>query len=389
MTEQLDTSATGPLRGVIVVDFTRALAGPLCTMLLADMGATVIKVESPEGEESRTWKPPSFKDESTYFHAVNRNKFSVTLDMKLPADAEKARALARRADVFVHNFKPGSIDRFGLGYDEIRRTNESVIYAAISGFGTGPGRDLLGYDVLVQGLAGLMDMNGEPDGPAVRSGISAFDLTTGMFTAFGIMAAIRHRDLTGEGQLVENNLMSSAMLTMVNQYQVVATTDIVPRRNGREHLSIYPYNAFPTADGELIIATANNPQFARLCGILGAPEIAQDARFATPEGRNINRRQLSVLLERELGRKSRDEWFQIMRQAGLPVAPVQTVAEGLRTATDLGLEPLWGTGEDGSIPTIRNPLRLSASPATYRKPPPALGQDNDAVAAWLGSLSEL
>jgi crotonobetainyl-CoA:carnitine CoA-transferase CaiB-like acyl-CoA transferase len=384
----LDTTAQGPLAGLVVVDFTRALAGPLCTMLLADMGATVIKVESPDGEESRTWKPPVFKGESSYFHAVNRNKHSVALDLNDSAGRERAHDLARRADVFVHNFKPGSIEKFGLGYEDIKKTNESIIYTAISGFGAGRGKELLGYDVLVQGMAGLMDMNGESDGPAVRSGVSVFDLTTGMVTAFGIMAAIRHRDFTGQGQLLENNLMSNAMLTMVNQYQVVATTDTVPRRNGREHLSIYPYNAFPTADGELIIATATNLQFGRLCGILGIPEIADDPRFDSPEGRNVNRRQLAVILERELARKPKDEWFKLMRAAGLPCSPVQTVGEGLQTAIELGLEPLWETGNPGDIPTIRNPLKFSSTPATYRKQPPRLGEDNEAVAAWLDSIKE-
>jgi crotonobetainyl-CoA:carnitine CoA-transferase CaiB-like acyl-CoA transferase len=384
-----DETAEGPLAGLVVVDFTRALAGPLCTMLLGDLGATVIKVESRDGEESRTWKPPTFKGESTYFHAVNRNKYSMTLDLNDAVDRQKAQALAQRADIFIHSFKPGSIDKFGLGYNDVRTTNESVIYTAISGFGTGPGKELLGYDVLVQGMAGLMDMNGEPDGPAVRSGVSLFDLTTGMVTAFGIMAAIRHRDRTGQGQLVENNLMSNAMLTMVNQYQVVATTDTVPRRNGREHLSIYPYNAFPTADGELIIGTANDPQFIRLCEILGIPQTANDSRFASQEGRNINRKQLAVILERELARKPKDEWFGLMRKAGLPCAPVQTVAEGLQTAIELGLEPLWQTGNPGDIPTIRNPLKFSCTPASYRKQPPALGADNNVVTAWLESLDEL
>ncbi|MFB9858737.1 CaiB/BaiF CoA transferase family protein [Paenarthrobacter aurescens] len=388
MINPLDKSAQGPLAGLVVVDFTRALAGPLCTMLLGDMGATVIKVESLDGEESRTWKPPVFKDESSYFHAVNRNKYSMTLDLKKPSDKEKAHELADRADVFIHNFKPGSIEKFGLGYEDIRKTNESIIYTAISGFGTGPGKELLGYDVLVQGMAGLMDMNGESDGPAVRSGVSVFDLTTGMITAFGIMAAIRHRDLTGQGQLLENNLMSNAMLTMVNQYQVVATTTTVPSRNGREHLSIYPYNAFPTADGELIIATANNVQFTRLCEILGIPDIAEDPRFDSPEGRNINRRQLAVILERELARKPKGEWFELMRTAGLPCAPVQSVGEGFQTAIELGLEPVWETGNPGDIPTIRNPLKFSSTPATYRKQPPRLGEDNEAVTAWLESFRE-
>lgn len=375
----------GPLDGIVVADFARVLAGPYCTMLLADLGATVIKVESPGGDDTRSWMPPAHRGQASYYQAVNRNKHSIVLDLKDEDDRATARQIAARADVFVHNFKPGSIERLGFGYEDVRALNESIIYAHISGFGTKGGAELPGYDVLVQGMAGLMDMNGEKDGDPVRSGISLFDLTTGMMTALGVTAAVRHRDLTGEGQLIENNLMSNAVFTMLNQYQSAATHDAIPTRGGKEHATIYPYHALPTGDGELIIVGANNGQFARLSAELGHPEWAEDSRFDSPEKRNVNRDELRPLLEEALSHKGKEEWFRQLRAAGLPCSPVQNVGEGLRTAIELGLDPVWHTEDPDSVATIRNSLSMSATPTTYRKEPPALGEDGDAIRAWLAS----
>lgn len=388
MTSTIDAPNNGPLSGIVVVDFSRVLAGPYCTMNLADLGATVIKVESPTGDDTRHWKPPAYRDGACYYQSVNRNKHSIVLDLADPEDLGTAKAITTRADVFIHNFKPGSIDKFGLGYEGVKELNPGIIYAHISGFGSDKGKNLPGYDVLVQGMAGLMSMNGERDGEPVRSGVSLFDLTTGMMTAIGIVAAIRHRDLTGEGQLVENNLMANAVFTMANQYQVAATTGKGPSRNGKEHPTIYPYNAFPTGDGELIVVAGNNGQFAKLTQALGIPELASDERFDNAEKRNVNRDELRPLLEAALAKKSKTEWFGILREAGLPVSPVQSVDEGLVSAEELGLEPVWypqdASGEQTSdFATVRNSLRMSATPTTYRKQPPLLGEDTEAVKAWL------
>nr|WP_272902502.1 CoA transferase [Brevibacterium daeguense] len=388
VTLDISTSTPGPLSGVIVADFSRVLAGPYCTMILADLGATVIKVESPGGDDTRAWKPPAYRGGACYYQAVNRNKHSITLDFTDQDDLMVAKEIAARADVFVHNFKPGSIDKFGLGYEGVKELNPEIIYAHISGFGTtGAGRALPGYDVLVQGMAGLMDMNGEPDGEPVRSGVSIFDLTTGMMTAVGIASALRHKERTGEGQLIENNLMANAIFTMANQYQVGATTGKAPRRNGAEHPTIYPYNAFPTGDGELIVVAGNNGQFARLCQVLGTSELAADERFDDPEKRNVNRDELRPLLEQALSARSKDEWFQLMRDAGIPCSPVQSVDEGLVSAQELGLDPLWHTEDPESMPTVRNSLSMSGTPATYRKEPPELGEDSEAVRAWLAQVA--
>lgn len=240
-----------------------------------------------------------------------------------------------------------------------------------------------GYDILVQGMSGLMDMNGDPDGPPVRSGVSLFDLTAGMMTAVGISSALRHREVTGEGQLLENNLLSNAIFTMINQYQVATTTETVPTRLGKEHGTIYPYNQFPTADGDLIVVAANDGQFRRLCTVLGLEELADDDRFNTPERRNVNRNELRPCIERALSRQGKKEWYRELSAAGLPVAPVQNVLEGYEMAAELGLEPLWTTGNDGDLPTVRNSLSFSATPTSYRKAPPAMNEDSDAIRAWL------
>jgi crotonobetainyl-CoA:carnitine CoA-transferase CaiB-like acyl-CoA transferase len=382
----LATDTPGPLSGVIVADFSRVLAGPYATLILGDLGATVIKVESPQGDDTRNWKPPAYRDTACYYQSVNRNKHSIVLDFNDPDDLEVAKGIARRSDVFVHNFKPGSIEKFGLGYEQLRELKPELVYAHVSGFGTkGLGRTLPGYDILVQGMAGLMDMNGAHDGDPVRSGISLFDLTTGMMTAVGICAAIRHKEKTGEGQLVENNLLANAIFTMTNQYQVAATTEKAPTRTGNEHATIYPYNPFPTADGELIVVAGNNGQFARLCAILEIPETASDERFDTPEKRNVNREQLRPILEDALSVRGKLEWFRMLREEGLPCSPVQGVSEGIESARKVGIEPLWHTDDPDSMPTVRSSLTFSSTPASYRKEPPALGEDSEAIRAWLAS----
>src|ERR1700722_11044793 len=260
----------GPLSGLLVADFSRVLAGPYCTMLLADLGADVIKVESPGGDDTRTWMPPVTEDgTSTYFLAINRNKRSVVLDLKVEDDRSLARELARRADVFVQNFKPGGLARFGLDYDAVSALNPSVIYASISGFGSGGGKDLPGYDLMVQAMSGLMSLTGDAEGPPFRAGISVFDVIAGLHTAFGIVAALYDRADTGAGQHVEANLLSSALSGMVNQTSAWVTGGVVPFRMGNAHPSLFPYEPLPTGDGELIVTAGNDAQFARLCQVVG------------------------------------------------------------------------------------------------------------------------
>jgi crotonobetainyl-CoA:carnitine CoA-transferase CaiB-like acyl-CoA transferase len=370
----------GPLAGIVVADFSRVLAGPYATMLLGDLGAEVIKVESPAGDDTRQWVPPVRDGVGTYYLAVNRNKRSIVLDLKDRADLEVAHALSARADVFIHNFKPGGLDRFGLGYAEVAARNPASIYCAISGFGSAGGAALPGYDLLVQGMSGLMSLTGAPDGPPFRSGISVFDLMTGLHSAIGILAALHHRDGTGEGQQVETNLLSTALSTLANQASAYVAGGVVPRRMGNSHLSLFPYEPLATGDGELIVAAGNDGQFRRLAGALGVPELAEDERFTTVGRRNDHREELRPILLARLAERSAADWFEILTQAGVPCGQINDVRGGVELAESLGLDPVVAAGD---IPTIRNPLRLSATPARYDLAPPALDADGAQVRAWL------
>src|ERR1700722_13117747 len=338
----------GPLAGLLVADFSRVLAGPYCTMLLADLGADVIKVESPGGDDTRAWMPPVAEDGvSTYFLAINRNKRSVALDLKDEGDRALAQELARRADVLVQNFKPGGLTRFGLDYDAVSALNPSVIYASISGFGSGGGRDLPGYDLMVQAMSGLMSLTGDAEGPPFRAGISVFDVIAGLHTAFGIVAALYDRADTGAGQHVEANLLSSALSGMVNQTSAWVTGGVVPFRMGNAHPSLFPYEPLPTGDGELIVTAGNDAQFARLCQVVGAPELAEDPRFARNEGRTANRGELKPLLAERLAARTAKEWFDVLIAAGVPCGPINTVDGGVAFAAEVGLDPVVGAGPAG------------------------------------------
>jgi len=371
----------GPLSGIVVADFSRVLAGPYATMMLADLGAEVIKVESPTGDDTREWVPPRRGDVGTYFLAVNRNKRSVALDLADEGDAAVAHALAARADVFIQNFRPGGLARFGLDYEAVARRNPGIIYCSISGFGAAEGASLPGYDVLVQGMSGLMSITGDPDGPPFRSGISVFDVFTGLHSTVGILAALHHRDLTGEGQHVETNLLSTALSAMVNQSSAYVAGGVVPHRMGNSHLSLFPYEPLATGDGDLIIACGNDRQFRKLATVLGAPELADDDRFRSVGNRNDNRGELRPLLLERLATKSAQEWFGILTEAGIACGPINDIRGGVELAARLGLEPVVQAGD---VPTVRNPIRMSATPARHDLAPPALDADGDDIRAWLG-----
>ena len=377
--------ATGPLAGLLVADFSRVLAGPYCTMLLADLGATVVKVESPDGDETRHWQPPSRDGVASYYLSINRNKHSIVLDLRTDDDRRAAQELARRADVVVENFKAGSLARFGLDYESVVVDNPAVVYASITGFGTAAGAALPGYDLLVQALSGLMSVTGMPDGEPLRSGVAVFDVITGLHAGMGILAALRHRDETGEGQHVELELLTSALSGMVNQTAAYTAAGVVPRRLGNEHPSIYPYEPVPTADGPLVLAVGNDRQFAALCDVIGRAELATDPRFATAPQRSTNREALRALLIAALAVRPAQAWFDELSAAGVPCAPILDVGEGVALAERLGLAPVVETGPDARpIRTIRNPITFSRTPPSYDLPPPALDGDADAVRRWLG-----
>jgi crotonobetainyl-CoA:carnitine CoA-transferase CaiB-like acyl-CoA transferase len=382
-------TAAGPLAGLLVADFSRILAGPYASMLLADMGAEVIKVESPGGDDTRTWVPPMRADVSTYYLAINRNKRSVALDFKDPADLALACELAARADVVIENFKPGGLARFGLDYDTVAAQNPGVVYASISGFGSTGGAKLPGYDLIVQAISGLMSLTGDPHGEPYRAGISVFDVMSGMQATIGVLAALRHRATTGEGQHVEVNLLATALSGMVNQASAYVAGGEVPFRMGNAHPSLFPYEPLPTADGDLIITAGNDGQFAKLCATLGLPELVDDPRFGRTEDRTANREELRPLLVERLRTRGRMEWFEELLAAGVACGPINTVDEGVAFAERVGLDPVVrvGQGED-AVPSIRNPITFSATPARYNLPPPRLDEHGEQVRAWLAAPRE-
>ncbi len=366
-------SALGRLR---ILDFSRVLAGPFATMMLGDLGATVTKVERPGiGDETRSWGPPYDPDGmATYFESVNRNKRSVALDLAEPVDLERALALAREADVVVENFRPGVMDRLGLGYEQLRAERSELVYCSITGFGAGAGAGLPGYDLLVQALGGLMSITGDPAGEPQKVGVALVDVLAGLFATVGILAALRHRDATGEGQLVEVDLLSALLAGLVNQGSAFTIAGVVPRRLGNAHPSISPYELYPTGDGDLVVAVGNDRQFAALCGVLGAPELADDPRFATNGDRVHNRELLRGQLLTLLSARPASEWARELTAVRVPAGVVNDLAGAFALAQSLGLEPIVAVpaSDGGSVALTRNPIRLSRTPPTYRSAPPAM-----------------
>jgi crotonobetainyl-CoA:carnitine CoA-transferase CaiB-like acyl-CoA transferase len=380
-----ESAAPGPLSGLLVADFSRVLAGPYCTMLLADLGADVIKVESPDGDDTRRWAPPVTSDGiSTYYLSINRNKRSVALDLTNADDLAAARELARRCDILVENFKPGGLARFGLNYDSVRTSNPAIIYASISGFGSGGGKNLPGYDLMVQAMSGLMSLTGDPAGQPYRAGVAVFDVMAGLHTAIGILAALNHRTATGVGQHVQASLLASALSGMVNQSSAYVAGGVVPFRMGNSHPSLFPYEPLPTADGELIVIAGNDAQFRKLCEVLGTPRLADDPRFLHNEDRTANRDQLRELLVERLGQRPATDWFADLIAAGVPCGPINTIDQGIGFADQIGLEPvaMAGSGQ-AAQPTIRHPVRYSQTIPRYDLPPPALDEHGSQIRAWL------
>lgn len=377
-------SPRGPLDGLVVADLSRVLAGPYCSMLLADLGATVIKVESPGGDDTRTWMPPEHHGTSTYYLSINRNKQSLVLDFKDPDDLALARELVRRSDIAIENFKPGALAKFGLDYETVSADNPALVYLSISGFGTAEGAWLPGYDLVVQAVSGLMSLTGDPDGPAYRAGISVFDVMTGLHGTIGVLAALNQRRETGLGQHVEVNLLASAMSGLVNHTGAFTAAGVVPTRMGNAHPSVYPYEPMPTKDRDIIITAANDRQFRSLCEVLGIPEIADDDRFRLNADRTENRAELHPVLLERLAEWSADDLFIALNRAGVPCGPINSIREGVELAERLGLEPRVTLGDgDRKVDVVRNPISFSGSAVRYDAAPPLLGEHSEALRAWL------
>jgi crotonobetainyl-CoA:carnitine CoA-transferase CaiB-like acyl-CoA transferase len=377
----------GPLSGLVVADFSRILAGPYASMLLADLGAEVVKVEGPGGDDTRSWQPPVRGGTSTYYLGVNRNKRSIALDLKDPDDAAAARELARRADVVIENFKTGSLGRFGLDYESVAAGNPGVVYASITGFGSGPeGAPLPGYDLIVQAISGLMSLTGSPEGEPYRAGVAVFDVMAGLHATIGVLSALNLRHETGRGQHVEVNLLSSALSGLVNQTSAVVAGGVVPFRMGNSHPSLFPYEPLPCSDGDLIITAGNNGQFRKLVEVLGLPALADDPRFSRNEDRTANRDQLRPLLVDRLRTRTKMQWFREIIAAGVPCGPINTVDQGVDFAVEVGLDPVVLVGEgQAAVPSVRNPITFSETPADYRLPPPALDEHGAEIRRWLAT----
>lgn len=374
-----------PLAGIKVADFSRVLAGPFATMMLADFGADVIKVESPAGDDTRAWVPPVDEHGAgTYFSSVNRNKRSVVCDLRTEEGLAQARDIALAADVVVENFRPGVMQRFGLDYETLRAERPDLVYCSITGFGSKGGAHLPGYDLLVQAVGGLMSVTGSPESEPSKVGVALVDVVTGQNAVVGILAALRSRDQTGRGQRVDVNLLSSLLAGLVNQASSTLATGESPQRMGNAHPSIAPYETLRTADAPLALAVGTDKQFASLTRVLGVPELSEDSRFRGNSNRVAHRDELKTLLEQQLRKKPAVEWSGLLSEAGVPAGKVNSIVEAIQLAADLGLEPVVEIA-DGSSPRtsrqVANPIRLSETPASYRRLPPLLGEHSGATFA--------
>jgi crotonobetainyl-CoA:carnitine CoA-transferase CaiB-like acyl-CoA transferase len=357
-------------------------------MLLADLGAEVVKVERPgTGDDVRSWGPPYADGEATYFLAVNRNKRSIALDLAAPADAATARDLALRADVLVENLRPGAMARFGLGYEQLRPHHPGLVYCSVTGFGAGEGAALPGYDLLAQAVGGLMSVTGEPDGPGMKTGVALVDVITGLHAALGILAALRHRDRTGEGQRVEVSLLSSLLSALTNHASGYVAAGVVPAAMGNRHPSIAPYEVFAAADRALVVAVGNDRQFAALCAVLDRPDLAADPRFKTNAGRVAARAPLGDALSASFSSGTAADWCAALTVAGVPCGPINDLDGAFELATDLGLAPVVEVPDErreAPARQVANPIGLSATPPEYRLAPPRLDEDGDWVRRLLG-----
>jgi crotonobetainyl-CoA:carnitine CoA-transferase CaiB-like acyl-CoA transferase len=388
---------TGPLKGLRILDLTRILAGPSCTQVLGDMGADVIKIEKPGvGDDTRTWGPPFVKDaagqntsESAYYLAANRNKRSVALDISNPEDVVRLKELLRTCDVLVENFKVGGLDKYGLSYADLHAEFPQLVYCSITGFGqTGPNAHKAGYDLMIQGWGGIMSLTGEASGEPSKVAVAIVDLMAGMYASTAILAALRHVSETGQGQQIDLSLADIQVAWLANLASNYLVSGDEPKRHGNQHANIVPYQVFEVSDGHIIVAVGNDAQFARFCGILGAPELAA-GEFAGNADRLAGRDRLIPMLETLLMQQSKNELIAAMEAQGVPGGPINTIPEVFETdqvaAREMKIEmshPLAGTG---TVPMVGSPIKFSETPVSYRYAPPTAGQHTKEV---LGELDD-
>ena len=383
----------GPLAGLTVLDLTRVLSGPYCTMLLADMGARVIKIEQPgRGDDTRSWGPPFVGAESAYFLSINRNKESLTLDFKATEGRQILDELIRGADVLVENFRPGAMARLGLDYGTVAAAHPRLVYCSISGFGQdGPRRDEAGYDAVIQAEGGLMSVTGDADGRAYRVGVAIADLVAGLMAAQGIGLALFARDRTGAGQHVDISMLDGVVSLLSYHASTYLTTGATSRRVGNGHATIAPYDTFPAADGDFFLAVGNDDQFARFCRVAGLQDLLADERYATNPARVVNAAALRDRIIETLRRRTRTEWLEALTAAGVPCGAIREVPEVMSDPQVEARRMIEAVEHAalGSLKVLGVPIKLSATPGTVRTAPPTLGQHTDAILADLGRSSEM
>src|SRR5918911_2438251 len=371
-----------PLEGVRVLDLSRVLAGPYATMVLADLGADVIKVEHPErGDDTRQWGPPFAGGESAYFLSVNRNKRSVGVDLKSPEGLEKIKGLAVGADVLIENMRRGALERFGLGYDSLRELNPDLIYCSVTGFGPGKDQDRPGYDFLIQARAGIMGITGFPEGEPTKGGVAIADIVCGLYAVSAILAALRRREATGEGARIEVPLFEATLSWLANRGQEYLVSGEDKGRMGNAHPTIVPYQTFDASDRPIAVAVGNDTQFARLCKALGREDLAEDERYATNPDRVANREELVEILQQEFSGRTADEWVETIREAGVPIGPVNALADVFSDEHVLSSGILRDVDHPaaGMLKMLASPVLVDGRRLPIRLPPPLLGQHTDEV----------
>ena len=393
----------GALSHLRVVDLSRVLAGPWASQILADMGADVIKIERPgSGDDTRGWGPPFLKDEAgndtteaAYYLGANRGKKSLTLNIAAPEAQEIIRHLVKDADVFIENYKVGDMARYGLSYQDLKQINPRIVYCSITGFGqTGPMAEIAGYDFIVQGLGGLMSITGErddlPGGGPQKVGVAVADIMTGLYSTIAILAAIEHRHSSGEGQYIDMALLDVQVATIANMNMNYLCSGKVPGRQGNAHANIVPYQVFNAADGELILAVGNDTQFAKLCAVLGCPEIAGDERYAKNANRVRHRDALLPLLQQRLVTRSVAQWVEVLQPEGVPCGPVNSIAQTFANPQVIHRQMRVDLPHPlaGSVPSVANPIKFSGTPIQYGEAPPTLGQHSDQVLKEYVGLSD-
>ncbi len=390
---------TGPLHHIRVLDLSRILAGPWAGQVLADLGAEVIKVERPDGgDDTRSWGPPFLADEAgrattdaAYFLATNRGKKSVTIDFTHPEGREMIYRLAERSDILLENFKVGGLAKYGLDYESIRQRNPRLIYCSISGFGQdGPYRERSGYDFLIQGMGGLMSITGDAEGEPMKVGVAITDVMTGMYACTSVLAALAHRERTGEGQYIDLSLLDVQVATLANQAMNYLVSGCVPQRLGNAHPNIVPYQVLATGDGHIIVTVGNDGQFGKLCSIAGCPELAEDGRFATNASRVAHRHELIPLLEGALKKHSNREWIALMEKGGVPCGPINNLAEVFADpqVAHRNMRIELNHQRAGKIALVGNPMKFSRTPVAYGQAPPVLGEHNEDILGQVLGLSE-